>query len=858
MDQPIGFKNKKKYDGYLLSGPTFISNSIHLGTTLNMFLKQFFIIGETVYNGRNIQLWHGIDAHGLPTENKVLKEAGVSYLDAKQDLAKFKLKIKHYIEKNSENLLKEFNMLNLQNPLSIDNTYSTESIDYYHLVWSIYQKLNQGGFIAEETRIRPYCIACSSTLANAELEPVTTTIQGLFYRFSAKNAEFVGFVLIWTTIPWTVLAHTGIMYSRRIEYAIFRAEDGTMYLAKMQLPEALQTQLTYIKAVDEAFLESLQIDYMGRTTKLYDEPDYVKDAVHTTGFVNLAGAYSDVDHSVCLKRGLPYYQVLDLAGTLIDSEISVLESAKILKLVSPDTLHVSTFDKEVNTCYRCHNVTVPHLSKQYVLKISPKLKKVMLANLASVTWAEPTYKLAFTAWLTNAQDWCISRERLYGIPLFPPNVDTSGIRSIEEAHILHTQYPQKVFDVWFESGSAAVLRPTASEYFVEGVDQIRGWLYVTTVLSTHLRKPVPFKKVFMHGYLLESKRLKLSKSKLGPNYDFHTYLTETLAGCSVQAIRLYLLSNKVHTGFVYNECTVFAFEQKIRIIYNTLSYLESQKTESKTSNQSLALLVLDQIFRECYTEYDKLKILFEELAIQKYSLTIVNYLVQKVSRVYIKMYKLIHVTTPATTKKCLEIAKLLKTMLAPIIGISKTFETTTAMLTSFSDLKPAITTRIVNFVAQALFYNRVDLQVICENYSKIMKFRELYRYNLKIKVDISRDALRGVLEPTLTLIKKLCNIGQLVETTINKDILILNSDYTADNITRHIVSYVNNKLKKSFKLLTVVLYENTAALETEIKENCRTYLPSEVLEKINFKNGERANLPELHELLKDVFIKVDL
>lgn len=779
----------------LLSGPTYISSStIHLGTGTNMFLKDYFAIGEWVYHGRVIPIYHGFDCHGLPTENRVLKQCGLTYEEAKARPVELGQLASQYITRTSTTLRGVFQALGVTASFDKDHMYATEDPYYYQLVQEVVKSLQANNLLVVDNRILPVCTRCVATLANGQVVSRIQTITGVYYRFRVKGPEFQGYVVVWTTTPWTLLAHGGIAYSSAITYGQYRLKTDldTRYLLQTSAP---LEQFVYVRPIDSKLLNTLRIQYSPQfQSRLYDQ-SWVRVTARGTGFVNLAGRYSQVDLETSIKRQLPLVTVLDNQYRVTKFGVKTYQTAAIVAGLGVDVVKTLTYNKEVGTCSRCETRTIDLLSWQLFLKITPQVKRAIIYNAESLQWNDGAYKKQFLAWVQNAKSWCISRNRLYGIPICP------AYQLNATSYCTYHHLRSKILDVWFEAGCAPLLIPHPSQYFVEGVDQIRGWLYVTAVLATYMGRPFPFKKIFMHGYLLKSASEKLSKRHLGPNADFKCYLESLKQQYHLDAIRMYLLANPIATGFVYDAAKIRPYQQKVRIIKNLLAFLRNP-TYSADGDAYIARELLQGTLVAVRTRVASLKTLFATMSVQLYTLCVIELLVETVSRNYLKLIKPYLVNTPAVSAALTQLAQILTAVIAPICGLTGIVDMPIAALPS---LCPSLRSRLSAIWALRPWYRPLRMKQMADAMTQVFSLRQISRIPVKVYALAPARLFAHLTQLERRVVLRVTN----VRSSSRVQTLVEDRSAIAQTIARFVSSYTRNVLKGRYKVIYLWLDETS-------------------------------------------------
>ncbi len=578
FEEHVYEKMKKSRQGRELftlhDGPPYANGHIHIGHALNKILKDI-IVKFNYFEGKAIRFTPGWDCHGLPIEQQVEKKLGTK---KKEELPKTKIRqlCREHAAKFVDIQKNEFQSLGViadwQKPyLTMDFAFEA---DIYRALTLIAKE----GLLVERSKPVYWSWAAKTALAEAEVEYEDKTSPSIYVAFPlAKDAQKKfgeASIVIWTTTPWTLPANTGIALNPDITYVL--TSDG--YIVAEDLYEKLKKDEIIggeiVRRIDPKELENLYAvnPLNGRASRIVLGEHVTTES--GTGAVHTAPGHGEEDYRVGLRYELPVIMPVDDEGRFDDTivrekllpkefvGVNVFEANdKICELLGDALLKKESIRHSYPHCWRTHKPVIFRATKQWFIAVdkAPKglqktLRQIALKEVEKTKFYPEWGRNRLRSMIENRPDWCISRQRDWGVPIaFFRNKKTGEVildekvlnyiamifermgsdawysLSIEELLYPGSGYDPKelekvmdILDVWFDSGSTwyAVLksrRYDAGEYpadlYLEGSDQHRGWFQSSLLVSSAIEKRAPFKAILTHGFTVDEKGEKMSKSK---------------------------------------------------------------------------------------------------------------------------------------------------------------------------------------------------------------------------------------------------------------------------------------------------------------------------------------------------------
>lgn len=571
-DEKIYEKGLKKGSKTFIlhDGPPYANGGIHIGHALNKILKDIILKYKRL-SGYTVPYVPGWDTHGLPIELKVSEELGAKMKEMSP--LEIREKCTEYAKKWVEVQKEGFQRLGILGEW--DNPYLTLNPEYEAKQLEVFGELYENGYIFKGLKPIYWSPVTETALAEAEIEYKNHTSPSIYVKMEA-NKEIMDklgmteplYLVIWTTTPWTLPANTGIALNGEFEYGIYKTEKGNLILAKVLADKAFSDmgikEMELVKEFVGADLENLTYKhpFLDRTGKVVLGTHVTAEA--GTGVVHTAPGHGQDDYVVGVRYGLPIISPINNKGVLTEEagQFAGLFYKKANKVIAEhlkDTGHLLSY-KEFEHSYphdwRSKTPVIFRATEQWFIRCEGSdLREKALKVLDDVKFVPEWGRNRIGSMLETRPDWCISRQRTWGVPI-PVFYNEATGKEIFEREILDrvieivkkegsaawvkysaeeligeellVKYNLKglelrketnIMDVWFDSGVShrAVLetreelhRP--ADLYLEGSDQHRGWFQTSLLTSVGSTGDAPFKMLLTHGFVNDGDGKKMSKS----------------------------------------------------------------------------------------------------------------------------------------------------------------------------------------------------------------------------------------------------------------------------------------------------------------------------------------------------------
>ena len=621
-------KNEGKPLFVLHDGPPYANGDIHLGHALNKILKDFIVRYRNM-DGHQSPFVPGWDTHGLPTELKARAKAGIgnsadiSVLELRKLCEEF---VRGYIDDQRS----QFKRLGCVGEW--DNPYITLNHEFEAEQIRVFAEMADKGYIYKGLKPVYWCPECKTALAEAEIEYAEDPCHSIYVKFPVTDdlGKFaamgidpskVSFV-IWTTTTWTLPANVAICVGPRYEYSVIKCGDEYYVMATDLYENAMsEAELTDYEVVGT--IKGAELEYMKTRHPFIDRESLLIVGEHVTlesgtGCVHTAPGHGVDDYNVCTNYPeIPVICPVNADGVLTEEAgqfagLTTDEANKKIAIYLDENGYLFALKKIIHQyphCWRCKTPILFRATDQWFCSVDDFKDKAVDA-INTVKWIPAWGKDRITAMVRDRKDWCISRQRKWGVPIpifyckdcGEPYVNKDAMLAVadlfgkegsnawfekEASEILPegTACPKcgcKVFtkekdimDVWFDSGSShrAVCkqRPylgTPADLYLEGNDQYRGWFQSSLLTSVATEGTAPYRTVLTHGMILDMERRKMSKSMgngISPQ--------EVIQQYGADVLRLWVASADYQSDITISREILKQMSEAYRKIRNTARYI---------------------------------------------------------------------------------------------------------------------------------------------------------------------------------------------------------------------------------------------------------------------------------------------
>jgi isoleucyl-tRNA synthetase len=615
----------------LHDGPPYSNGPIHLGHALNKCLKDFIVKSKTM-SGFDSPYVPGWDCHGLPIEIKVDQQLGGKKLQMKP--TDVRLECRKYAEKFLDLQREQFKRIGVFGRW--DQPYSTMTPQYESVVLETFYTFYEKNFVYKGLRSVYWCIHDKTALAEAEVEYENHTSPTVWVKYpltgdpAQLDAALKGknvFTVIWTTTPWTLPASMAVAFHPGEDYVALESADEA-YIVAAKLVQVFSEKVGLGPTRELARFPGKKLEYANFAHPFLDRmilgvlADYVTmdqgtGVVHTapshgaddfaTGVKYKLDLTTNVDESGVMHNGLPDYE----GKKVFEANLPIVELLKKRGVL----MHAEKLEHSYPHCWRCHNPIIFRATEQWFISMETAmqggtLRSRTLEGIKKVKWDPAWGEERISNMIATRPDWCISRQRIWGVPiavflcvgcgkpLHDPAVNRKVVELFAraggdawytaEADALLAPGTKcakcggekfiketDILDVWFESGSshAAVLGhepnlPWPADVYLEGGDQHRGWFHSSLLCAMGTRGNPPYRMAATNGWTLDEQGRAMSKS-LGNGVD-PVDIAERLGG---EVVRLWVASVDFREDVTCSERLMQRVAENYRKIRNTFRYI---------------------------------------------------------------------------------------------------------------------------------------------------------------------------------------------------------------------------------------------------------------------------------------------
>ena len=658
-------KNEGNTPFVLHDGPPYANGEIHIGHALNKILK------DTVVRYKNLRGYYtpyvpGYDTHGLPTEKKAIQVLGLNKDEI--GISKFRDTCKEFSLKYVGVQTEGFKRLGVLGDW--ENSYKTLEPEFEARQIGVFGDMYKKGYIYKGLKPVYWCTDCETALAEAEIEYKDHKATSIYVKFPVQDAkgkfdEKDTYFLIWTTTPWTLPGNVAITIDGTFEYSLVDTGKEKYILATELVNNVMMLagikDFKEIKKFTGAELEGIlcKHPFLDRTSRvvLGSDDTILVELTTGTGAVHTAPGYGKEDYLCGIKNGLEIVVTVDgkgyqtegagpFAGLFYEESnnaiINWLEENGYL-------LDKEEINHSYPHCWRCKKPIVFRATSQWFASVEG-FRKEALEEIKKVKWVPAWGEDRITDMVKDRTDWCISRQRTWGVPIPIFYCEDCGKEYVTEESIEKIQkiFKEKgsnawfdlpveellpenakcecgcnkftketdIMDVWFDSGSShlGVLKernlPWPADLYLEGNDQYRGWFQSSLLVSVASTGKAPYKEVLTHGFIIDKEGQKMSKS-LGNGISPQ----EVIKVYGADILRLWVLSSDFKSDVTVSNEILKQTTEVYRKIRNTARYIlgnisdfdpnKEVKYEDLQEIDKWALLKLNKLIKDCTKSFDE-------------------------------------------------------------------------------------------------------------------------------------------------------------------------------------------------------------------------------------------------------------
>jgi isoleucyl-tRNA synthetase len=699
-------KGRPRY--ILHDGPPYANGHIHLGTALNKILKDM-IVKSRQMSGMDAVYVPGWDCHGLPIELQVDKELGKKKENMSQ--AQVRQHCRRYAEKFIDIQRNEFKRLGVIGDWS--HPYLTMSYDYEATTARELGRFFSNGSVVRSKKPIYWCASCMTALAEAEVEYHDHKSPSIYVKFPLEDETLTKrfpdlsgkpvYVLIWTTTPWTLPANLAIALHPDFTYAAVLHEGEVWVLAQGLLENVMGLLGVKDYQVIRTF-EAAELNGLRARHPFADRDSLIVLGTHVTleagtGAVHTAPGHGREDYDMALQYGLDVYSPVDDTGRftkdvpffagqfVFDANKSVIDKLKEdgNLLLQEDIIH------SYPHCWRCKNPVIFRATPQWFISMEKTgLRRKALEWIDRVQWIPAWGRERIYNMVANRPDWCISRQRSWGVPITVFKCGECGVYITSQeifdhvvalfekegadawfSHPVEDLLPpglvcpecggrkvekeMDILDVWFDSGTsfAAVLEKRhelslPADLYLEGSDQHRGWFHSSLLAAVGTRDEAPYRTVLTHGFVVDGQGYKMSKSLgnvIAPEEIIRQYGAEIL--------RLWVSAEDYRDDVRISQDIMKRLSEAYRRIRNTCRFLLGNLYDFDPPANSIPVAEMDELDRFALHQLqdliERVRQGFDRFEFHRVYHALHNYCVVDLSSFYLDILKDRLYTSPAAS-----------------------------------------------------------------------------------------------------------------------------------------------------------------------------------------------------------------
>ena len=619
-------KNEGKPLYVLHDGPPYANGDIHLGTALNKVLKDIIVKHKNM-TGFKATYIPGWDTHGLPIELKAMKKVGI---DKNQAVSKVELRqhCRDFAVSYVNNQSEQFRRLGVLG--NFDDPYLTLKPEFEATQIKIFGEMAKKGYVYKGLKPVYWCPECNTALAEAEIEYADDACYSIYVKFGLKDdkgaftkmgvdLDKVYFV-IWTTTTWTLPGNVAICVGPDFEYSVIKAGDEYYVMATELAEESLSgAGITEYETIGK--VKGSELENMTTAHPFLDRESLIIVGDHVTlesgtGCVHTAPGHGVDDFAVCKNYDLPVLVPVDAEGKMTElagefEGLTTTDAGRAIAKKLTDLNALLATKRMVHQyphCWRCKDPVLFRATEQWFCSIDGFKDKAIEA-INEVKWIPEWGNGRITAMVRDRNDWCISRQRTWGVPIpivycedcKKPIINDETIEAISSMfrkdgsdswYIKETNEflpsgmkcdcgcdkfikETDIMDVWFDSGVTyeaviAEREPDCKkiDLYLEGADQYRGWFQSSLLTSVAWKGVAPYKAVCTHGWVVDGKGKKMSKS-IG-----NGILADEIVGdYGADILRVWVASSDYHADIRISKEILKQLSEGYRKIRNTARFI---------------------------------------------------------------------------------------------------------------------------------------------------------------------------------------------------------------------------------------------------------------------------------------------
>ncbi|AHF61122.1 hypothetical protein P344_04225 [Spiroplasma mirum ATCC 29335] len=691
-------KNKKHHQFILHDGPPYANGNLHVGHSLNKILKDF-IVRYYTNKGYYAPWICGWDTHGLPIESAVIN----SGVDRKATPpGEFREICQQYALNQINNQINQFSRLGLLT--DFNDKYVTLDLDYEISQLELFKTMVAKNLVYRYLKPVYWSPTSESALAEAEIEYEDVTTPSIYVTFKVikgnKHLAIDSKIIIWTTTPWTIPMNQLLAVGEKISYSVVKV-DGQEYVVASDL---LTTVSTTIGWADYHVVKEISgKDLVGIETEHAWNPDLISKVVaghHVTtdsgtGIVHIASGFGEDDYLIVKANGVEIYAPLDDQGKYTKeindpSLVGIFyeDANKIIGQKLEQTGHLlklKFIKHRQGIDWRTKKPIIYRATAQWFVSIE-KLKPQLLKEIKKVNWNPEWAQKRMLDMIANRDDWCISRQRLWGVPiiafydennnpqfslelidhvlkLFKQEQTTNIWFTWSADDLLPAAYQHKgwrkeqdIMDVWFDSGvsNLAVIKSRHLNYpvdvYLEGNDQFRGWFNSSLVTGVIDNNHAPYKTVLSHGFVNDEKGRKMSKS-LGNTVS----LLDIVEEYGSDILRMWVASVDYTDDVKIGPEIIKQCAESYRKIRNTLRFILANLNDFNVDKDYTEQLAEVDLYTLHLTQQFKKKVdnAYEDYNFNNVYILINNFVINTLSKFYLDFIKdILYIEKAKAPRRC--------------------------------------------------------------------------------------------------------------------------------------------------------------------------------------------------------------